>query len=197
MTTINTTEVQARKNIKAVIVGGEVPEIVKYFAEYAEHDADKFKEIKAAVTEALKAVPAFLKAEAADKEARKESHRNAVIAAANKRKEQNDAERARLQAEREKEAAAMLVMLQDSVNGMGLDLEAATLAVNAAMQKKYGKTKTPGKTFERATVSVDGVQYEIPRTGNMTKALKELVQAHGGDRDAFIAKFEVKEESGE
>lgn len=186
----------ARMNIKVAMTSGNIPALVQYFADYA-GDVEQFKAMKTAITEALKQVPAEFKARVAAAEEGKQNRIAGIQAAAQKRQALKAEESAKLQAARETEAAAMLNHLVDTVNGLGLDLEAATVAVDAAMIKKYGKVKGDVKGKERATVVVKGTEYQIPRSGNMSQELKDLVAANGGDREAFITKYEVKEESAE
>lgn len=98
-----------------------------------------------------------------------------------------DAEKAA--AERAAEREAFIARLMDDVNGLGLDLDTAATAADAAMAKKYGAPETekaPKYKFVRVPVLVDGKEYQIPTSGNMVSALKEAVEKSGLSRKDFI-----------
>lgn len=108
----------------------------------------------------------------------------------------------KLAAERKTERDNLVQKLMDTVNGLGLDLQLAGETADKAMATKYGVEvkKGPRYTFDKATVVVDGKEYEIPRAGNMSQELKDLVAAAGfesNQRAEFIEKFEKTEESAE
>lgn len=68
----------------------------------------------------------------------------------------------------------------------------SVLVAKGLLPKVKGeKTTKPTKQKERVTVEVEGVQYEIPVSGNMNQKLKDLVASSGLERDAFIEKFKV------
>lgn len=109
------------------------------------------------------------------------------------REDQAAAEVAARNAERQE----LVTKLMDEVNGMGLDLELASKFADETLAKKYGveepAKREPRYTFERVIVQVGGVDYEMPRTGNMSQALKDLVSNAGfeqSERAAFIEKFQ-------
>lgn len=106
----------------------------------------------------------------------------------------------KLAAERQIERDNLVVKLMDTVNGLGLDLQLAGETADKAMVNKYGAEtkKEPRYTFDKATVVVDGKEYTLPRTGNMSQELKDLVADAGFEptqRAEFIAKFEKVEET--
>lgn len=105
-----------------------------------------------------------------------------------------------LAAERAKEREDLVAKLMDTVNGLGLDLQLAGETADKALANKYGTEakKEPRYTFDKATVVVDGKEYVMPRSGNMSQELKDLVAAAGFEptqRAEFIEKFEKVEES--
>jgi|AGFS01.1.fsa_nt_gi hypothetical protein len=142
------------------------------------------------------------------KEVLKENAKAAAQAAeeAAQRREAKKADRLAEIAKRDEEIKVekenMLKFLMDTVNGMGLDLEAAEAAATAAIAKKYGDVnKEPKYTFTRIPVTVDGKQYNMPTSGNMVQVLKDamtaggytthkdFILAHAVDKEAAAAAF--------
>lgn len=116
------------------------------------------------------------------KENEKQAAQNALDAV--QRREDKKAERlaaiakadAAIQAEKEN----MIKFLMDTVNGLGLDLDAAEVAAQAAIEKKHGTGEKAKKyTFTRIAVVVDGKDYMMPTSGNMVQVLKDAM-TNGG-----------------
>ena len=147
-------------------------------------DADTFKRLNDTWKEAAKLVPQM------HKDAKKAAEENAKAReqAKAKLKETREAGKATAIAALESQQKEMMKMM---VEVMGLDKEAAIVACEAAMKQKRKAIET-ASVREQVTVSVNGVQYTMPRKGNMSQALKDLVTDSGLERDAFIEKYEVK-----
>lgn len=100
-------------------------------------------------------------------------------------------------------AAALEKRKQDlitAIMGTGADLSNATFAAETMLKAEMAKTKgaASGKAKERATIVVDGKEYQVPTAGNMNSELKELFKASGiATRADWIAKFAKVEETEE
>lgn len=107
-----------------------------------------------------------------------------------KRREDKKAERIAaneaLTAEREAEAAAMLVDLQEKLGDLSLDVLQEMVA--AAMAAKYPVSKNQEKafTFNRVEVKIGDEIVLMGFSGNMPNKLKDAVAASGLERDDFI-----------
>lgn len=147
-------------------------------------DADTFKRLNDTWKDAAKLVPQM------HKDAKKAAEDAAKAKAA--AKEALKADRAAGKAEQlaalEKQQAEMMKMM---IEVMGLDKDAAIVACEAAMKQKRKAIET-ASVREQVQVNVDGKSYTLPRRGNMSQALKDLVADSGLDREAFFDKYEVK-----
>lgn len=120
------------------------------------------------------------------KEILKENERQAALNA-EKAVERREAKKAARLAEIEannvaiqEEKENMIKFLMDTVNGLGLDLDAAEVAAQAAIEKKHGTGEKAKKyTFNRIAVVVDGKEYMMPTSGNMVQVLKDAMNAGG------------------
>lgn len=116
----------------------------------------------------------------------KENERQAALnaeAAAQRREDKKAARLAEIEANNaaiQEEKENMIKFLMDTVNGLGLDLEAAEVAAQAAIEKKHGTGEKAKKyTFNRVAVIVDGKEYMMPTSGNMVQVLKDAMTKGG------------------
>ena len=201
MTTINTNdnvavnaaETVTRVTLKSALESHEVTALAAIIAKMAgdKEGVQKFgRTFSLAVQEAKDIIKenekqAALNAEAAvQRREDKKAARLAEIAA-------NDAA---IQAEKEN----MIKFLMDTVNGLGLDMEAATVAAEAAIVKKHGTGEKAKKyTFNRVAVIVDGKEYMMPTSGNMVQVLKDAMTAGGyaTHKDFILAHAKDAEEA--
>lgn len=103
----------------------------------------------------------------------------------------------------QKEKENMITFLTDTINGMGMDLEAAEYSAQVAIDKKYNIAPAAKKkfTFNRVAVNVGGKVYEMQTSGNVIQVLKdamkatgltthkEFILAHAVDKEAAAAAF--------
>lgn len=190
-TTNNATE--ARVTLKSALEAGDVKGLGAILAKIG-GDKDGVSKLgltfSLAVTAAKdvlkdQAKQAALNAEAAAK--RREDKKAARIA-------EIEAQNAEIKAEKEN----MIKFLMDTVNGLGLDLEAAEVAAQAAVDKKYGVSEKAKKyTFTRVAVIVDGKEYQMPTSGNMVDVLKKAMQEGGyaTHKDFILAHAKNAEEA--
>lgn len=190
-TTNNATE--ARVTLKSALEAGDVKGLGAILAKIG-GDKDGVSKLgltfSLAVTAAKdvlkdQAKQAALNAEAAAK--RREDKKAARIA-------EIEAQNAEIKAEKEN----MIKFLMDTVNGLGLDLEAAEVAAQAAVDKKYGVSEKAKKyTFTRVAVIVDGKEYQMPTSGNMVDVLKKAMQDGGyaTHKDFILAHAKNAEEA--
>lgn len=201
MTTNNT---ESRVTLKSALEAGDVTGLGAILAKIG---GDKDGVAKLGLT--------FSLAVTAAKDVLKEQAKEAAQAAedAAKRREEKKAARLAEIAKRDEEIKAekenMLKFLTDTVNGLGLDLEAAEVAAQAAIDKKYGAEKTKKYTFNRVAVVVDGKEYDMPTSGNMIQVLKDamskggytthkdFILAHAKDIAAAKAAYGIEDESAE
>lgn len=191
MTTTNTTPA-TRVTLKSALEAGDVKVLASIIAKIGgEKDvvSKMMQNFALAGAEAKEILKRMAKeAETASKEAveRREAKKAARLA-------EVEAQNAEIQKEKEN----MLKFLTDTVNGLGLDLEAAEVAAQAAIDKKYGSTKSKKYTFNRVAVLVDGKEYDMPTSGNMVQVLKDAM-AKGGyttHKDFILAHAKDKEEA--
>jgi hypothetical protein len=109
---------------------------------------------------------------------------------------------------KEEEEAAALKALEErkqklivAIMATGTDESGATFAAEALIKAEIAKqsgSKNGGKVKERATIVVDGKEYQVPTAGNMNSELKELFKASGiATRADWIAKFAKVQEKEE
>lgn len=102
----------------------------------------------------------------------------------------------------QKEKENMVKFLMDTVDGLGMDLDTAQVAADAAIAKKYNTVSDKKKhTFPRVAVNVNGKVYEMQTSGNVIQVLKdamkatgltthkEFILAHAVDKEAAAAAF--------
>lgn len=204
MTTTNTNaniatnaEAAARVTLKSALEAGDVKALAVILAKIG-GDKDGVSKLGLTFSLAVKDAKEVLKeqAKAAEESARAAADRREA------KKAERLAEVEKRNAEIQTEKENMLKFLMDTVNGMGLDLEAAEAAANAAITKKYGDVnKEPKYTFTRIPVVVDGKQYNMPTSGNMVQVLKDamtkggytthkdFILAHAVDKEAAAEAF--------
>lgn len=134
----------------------------------------------------------------------KENERQAALnaeAAAQRREDKKAARLAEIEANNaaiQEEKENMIKFLMDTVNGLGLDLDAAEVAAQAAIDKKHGTGEKAKKyTFNRVAVIVDGKEYMMPTSGNMVQVLKDAM-TNGGyatHKDFILAHAKDAEEA--
>lgn len=190
-TTNNATE--ARVTLKSALEAGDVKGLGAILAKIG-GDKDGVSKLaltfSLAITEAKEVLKANAKQAALNAEAaakRREDKKAARIA-------EIEAQNAEIKAEKEN----MIKFLMDTVNGLGLDLEAAEVAAQAAVDKKYGVSEKAKKyTFTRVAVVVDGKEYQMPTSGNMVDVLKKAMQDGGyaTHKDFILAHAKNAEEA--
>lgn len=190
-TTNNATE--ARVTLKSALEAGDVKGLGAILAKVG-GDKDGVSKLaltfSLAITEAKEVLKANAKQAALNAEAaaqRREDKKAARIA-------EIEAQNAEIKAEKEN----MIKFLMDTVNGLGLDLEAAEVAAQAAVDKKYGVSEKAKKyTFNRVAVIVDGKEYDMPTSGNMINVLKKAMQDGGyaTHKDFILAHAKNAEEA--
>lgn len=178
-----TTTATDRNTLKSTLEKGQVKLLAGILFNMA-GSAASFKKLNETWKDAAKLVPDLFKT--AEKDAAETSKAREEAKA--KLKETREADKAAQLKALEQQQADMLKMM---VEVMGLDKDAALVACEAAMKQKRKAIET-ASVREQVTVSVNGVQYTMPRKGNMSQALKDLVTDSGLERDAFIDKYEVK-----
>ena len=98
---------------------------------------------------------------------------------------QREEERKRTEKEIENKKKEMLKLLLDG----GVDLAVAEAAVAAGVKNLAPAHSTRG-AYERVTCTILGKQYDVPRRGNMSQELKEIMADEGfTDRDEFIEAY--------
>ena len=190
-TTNNATE--ARVTLKSALEAGDVKGLGAILAKVG-GDKDGVSKLaltfSLAITEAKEVLKANAKQAALNAEAaaqRREDKKAARIA-------EIEAQNAEIKAEKEN----MIKFLMDTVNGLGLDLEAAEVAAQAAVDKKYGVSEKAKKyTFTRVAVIVDGKEYDMPTSGNMVQVLKDAMTKGGyaTHKDFILAHAKNAEEA--
>lgn len=190
-TTNNATE--ARVTLKSALEAGDVKGLGAILAKVG-GDKDGVSKLaltfSLAITEAKEVLKANAKQAALNAEAaakRREDKKAARIA-------EIEAQNAEIKAEKEN----MIKFLMDTVNGLGLDLEAAEVAAQAAVDKKYGVSEKAKKyTFTRVAVVVDGKEYDMPTSGNMVQVLKDAMTKGGyaTHKDFILAHAKNAEEA--
>lgn len=173
MTTINTTE--TRVTLKSALEAGDIKGLGAILAKIG-NDKDGVSKLSLTFSLAITEAKEVLKANA----------KAAALAAEDAAKRREDKKAARLaeiaaqNAEIKAEKDNMIKFLMDTVNGLGLDLEAAEVAAQAAIEKKHGTGEKAKKyTFNRVAVIVDGKEYMMPTSGNMVQVLKDAM-TNGG-----------------
>lgn len=173
MTTTNNNE--SRVTLKSALEAGDVKGLGNILAKLG---GDKDGVAKLGLT--------FSLAITAAKDVLKDQAKEAAQRAEEIAKRREDKKAARLAKLAENEAAIkeekenMIKFLMDTVNGLGLDLEAAEVAAQAAIEKKHGAGEKSKKyTFKRVAVIVDGKEYMMPTSGNMVQVLKDAMNAGG------------------
>lgn len=216
MTNVNTTKA-ARITIKSALLAGNVSDLSRLLLAQAEADhaaavaavneqhKDNAEELAKALkalsvvnsakalgntfAAAIKAIPETLKAMAEEQaEAAKKAAEAAKLAEDEAKKKAE---------EKEQFFAQMHKETLESMVALGRTLEVATkiadMAVQTERMKDGGNTK-PQSTRQRVTVVYKGTEYEMPATGNMAQALKDLVNESGeASREAFIEKYKKAE----
>lgn len=167
-------------------VAEHVAEVAKNLAGYlinkvSADGVGMYADILKATAKAIPSVLAEQEKERAEAEAKAEAQREADEKA-------EEEKRVADEKAREEEKERMLKMLTES----GIDLVIAEAMV-AAKEKATtgGKAKGDVKSYERVSVTVDGVAYDMPVKGNMSQELKDLVTNSGLERDAFIEKYKT------
>lgn len=87
-----------------------------------------------------------------------------------------------------------------AIMSTGADLSNATFAAETMLKAEMAKAKGTGsgKAKERATIVIDGKEYQVPTAGNMNSELKELFKQSGmASRADWIAKYAKAEEKEE
>ena len=190
MTTINT---ESRVTLKSALEAGDVTSLGAILAKIG-GDKDGVAKLGLTFSLAVTAAKDVLKVNAkAALEAQK--------AAAERRENKKAARLAELAANDAAIAAEkenMIKFLMDTVNGLGLDLEAAEVAAQAAIEKKHGAGEKAKKyTFNRVAVIVDGKEYMMPTSGNMVQVLKDAMSKGGyaTHKDFILAHAKDAEEA--
>ena len=172
MTTTNT---ETRVTLKSALEAGDVTGLGAILAKIG-GDKDGVAKLGLTFSLAVTAAKDVLKANA-------KAAQEAQEAAAKRREDKKAARLAELAANDAAIAAEkenMIKFLTDTVNGLGLDLEAAEVAAQAAIEKKHGTGEKAKKyTFHRVAVIVDGKEYMMPTSGNMVQVLKDAMNAGG------------------
>lgn len=172
MTTTNT---ETRVTLKSALEAGDVTGLGAILAKIG-GDKDGVAKLGLTFSLAVTAAKDVLKANA-------KAAQEAQEAAAKRREDKKAARLAELAANDAAIAAEkenMIKFLTDTVNGLGLDLEAAEVAAQAAIEKKHGTGEKAKKyTFNRVAVIVDGKEYMMPTSGNMVQVLKDAMNAGG------------------
>lgn len=190
---MTTTTENARVTLKSALEAGDVKALAVILAKVG-NDKDGVSKLGLTFSLAVKEAKEVLKeqAKAAEEAARQAVERREAKKAA--RLEEEAKRNAEIKAEKEN----MLKFLMDTVNGMGLDLEAAEAAAQAAIVKKYGDVnKAPKYKFNRVAVIVDGKEYNMPTSGNMVEVLKNALEASGKSRKEFIIEHAKDKEEAE
>lgn len=168
-TTNNATE--ARVTLKSALEAGDVKGLGAILAKIG-GDKDGVSKLGLTFSLAVTAAKDVLKDQA------KQAALNAE-AAAKRREDKKAARLAEIEANNtaiQEEKENMIKFLMDTVNGLGLDLEAAEVAAQAAIEKKHGTGEKAKKyTFNRVAVIVDGKEYMMPTSGNMVQVLKDAM----------------------
>lgn len=190
MTTTNT---ESRVTLKSALEAGDVTALGAILAKIG-GDKDGVAKLGLTFSLAVTAAKDVLKANA-------KAALEAQEAAAKRREDKKAARLAELAANDAAIAAEkenMIKFLMDTVNGLGLDLEAAEVAAQAAIVKKHGAGEKAKKyTYNRVAVIVDGKEYMMPTSGNMVQVLKDAM-AKGGyatHKDFILAHAKDAEEA--
>lgn len=192
MTTINNTT-ETRVTLKSALEAGDIKGLGSILAKIG-NDKDGVSKLaltfSLAITEAKEVLKTNAKVAA-----------QAAQDAAKRREEKKAARLAEIEknnAEIQEEKNNMIKFLMDTVNGLGLDLDAAEVAAQAAIEKKHGAGEKAKKyTFNRVAVVVDGKEYDMPTSGNMVQALKDAMNKGGytTHKDFILAHAKDAEEA--
>lgn len=190
MTTTNT---ESRVTLKSALEAGDVTALGAILAKIG-GDKDGVAKLGLTFSLAVTAAKDVLKANA-------KAALEAQEAAAKRREDKKAARLAELAANDAAIAAEkenMIKFLMDTVNGLGLDLEAAEVAAQAAIVKKHGAGEKAKKyTYNRVAVIVDGKEYMMPTSGNMVQVLKDAMSKGGyaTHKDFILAHAKDAEEA--